>query len=69
MLYRIIVDGNVSERVSAVFPHLATTEHGRYHQITGDVRDQAQLHGVLSLIGALNVSLISLSRVEDDHAC
>lgn len=64
MQHRITVDGNVTERVADAFPHLETRHDGRYYVVTGDVVDQAQLHGVLALVRDLNVPLIDLTRLD-----
>lgn len=65
MHYRITVDGNVGARLAQVFPHLTTTAEHPYHVISGDIRDQSQLHGVLGLIRDLNIVLVSVVRIQE----
>lgn len=63
MLYRITVQGHVGSRVEPVFPDLTVEDHGDESIITGPVKDQAQLHGVLALIRDLNVPLIAVEQL------
>lgn len=61
--YRIIVRGHVGPRVEPVFPDLTVEDRDDLSVISGPIKDQAQLHGVLALIRDLNVDLIAVERL------
>lgn len=64
MHYRIAVQGNIRERIEPIFPDLKTTQEDDLSIITGPVKDQSQLHGILALIRDLNTPLVALNRLE-----
>ena len=63
LLYRIVVRGQIGPRVEPVFPDLAIESNDGLSIITGPVKDQAQLHGILALIRDLNVTLLSVEQL------
>lgn len=59
--YRLRVDGHLDEHWSARFGDLALTHHGDgTTSIAGVVADQAELHGLLTRIRDLGITLISV---------
>lgn len=63
--YRLRVAGHVDPHWSPWFGHLALThEPDGTTSLTGLVTDQAELHGVLTKIRDLGVTLLSVAVVE-----
>ncbi len=63
MLYRITVRGHVGPRIEPVFPDLTVEDQDGLSIISGQIKDQAHLHGVLALIRDLNVDLIAVEQL------
>jgi hypothetical protein len=67
--YEIRVEGHLGPRWAAWFDGLVLTRDGDGTTvIDGPVVDQAALHGLLAKVRDLGLPLISVSRVELDHA-
>ena len=63
--YRIILRGRLSERFESAFEGMAL-EHGPNQTVlTGEVRDQAQLYGLLDRLRDFGIELVA---VEPDGA-
>ena len=63
--YEFRVRGQLGETILAAFPALeADYRHGDT-LLTGDLPDQAALHGVLAEIEALGLELLELRRTSD----
>jgi hypothetical protein len=64
--YRLEVDGHLDDRWSAWFGDL-TVSHERdgTTSLSGPVADQAELHGLLTRVRDLGLTLISLAVVDD----
>jgi hypothetical protein len=60
--YEIKVGGRLSERLLSAFPELHGRGAGTTTVLTGDLPDQAALHGVLSRIEALGLELLEVRR-------
>lgn len=70
MEYRIVIRGRLSERLSARFDGLSVLPSGETTVLTGDLVDQAQLHGILDRIRDLNLELLAVEacpRPVRDH--
>lgn len=66
--YRIRVKGQLDRRWSAWFDGLAVTcEENGETTISGPIRDQAALYGVLARIRDLGLPLMSLEGVEHEN--
>ena len=66
-LYQIIIEGHLDPRWTDWFDGFAITHNGNGKTIlSGDIRDQAALHGVLSKVRDLNLPLIAVARVEGE---
>lgn len=60
MDYRITIRGRLSERFAARFDGLTLVPSGETTVLTGDLVDQAQLHGVLDRIRDLGLELVAV---------
>jgi hypothetical protein len=66
-VYRIVVRDELSERYAAAFEGLdMETKYGRT-VITGEVKDQPHLHGILDRIGALGLKLVSVEDMSEER--
>ena len=67
-LYEIRFEGHLSPYRAQMFEGLEMVqEPGGETVLTGPVRDQAALHGVLNKIRDLGVSLLSVKRLSQDE--
>jgi hypothetical protein len=63
--YRLQVDGHLDDHWSPGFGHLTISQNDDgTTSLTGAVADQAELHGVLSKLRDLGVTLISVAVVD-----
>ncbi|OQY18769.1 MAG: hypothetical protein B6I34_10300 [Anaerolineaceae bacterium 4572_32.1] len=65
-VYRIRVEGKLDEGWSDWFDGMTVTFESDTTTLTGTVADQAALRGILTKIWDLNLTLISVKRVEID---
>lgn len=63
-IYVIKVEGRLDKSWSGWFSDLTVTYEGGVSTLTGHVADQAALRGILSKIWDLNLTLISVLRIE-----
>ena len=63
MQYQISVRGRLGETMLAAFPALRARRSGEDTVLTGALRDQAALFGVLAEIEALGLELLEVRRV------
>ena len=64
MKYQIRVEGQLNSHWSDWFEGMAIDHEGETTILTGSVEDQSQLHGFLHRIRDLNLTLISVNRLE-----
>lgn len=66
-VYRIVVRDELSERYAAAFEGLVMET--RYGQtiLTGEVKDQPHLHGILGRIDGLGLELISVESLSGER--
>ena len=62
--YRIKLKGRLDPKWSDWFEQMAISTEGGETTLTGPVADQAALHGLLIRIRDLNLTLLSLERIE-----
>jgi hypothetical protein len=62
--YRIILKGCLDPKWSDWFEQMAISTEGGETTLTGPVADQAALHGLLIRIRDLNLTLLSVERLE-----
>lgn len=60
--YRIAVRGRLSERLGSAFEGLALEPGHGETVLAGQIRDQAQLYGVLDRIRDLGLELVSVAE-------
>ena len=69
MVYQIRVDGHLDETWINWFSPLAVANEANGEAtLTGAVRDQAELHGLLDRVFDLNLTLLAVNRVNDPSA-
>jgi hypothetical protein len=61
--YQILVRGRLGRTMRAAFPGLRAAAQGDETLLTGDLPDQAALHGVLARIEALGLELLEVRRL------
>lgn len=64
MKYEIKVEGQLNSHWKNWFDGMAIDHEGETTVLTGPVEDQSQLHGLLHRIRDLNLTLISVNRLE-----
>lgn len=62
--YRIKLKGRLDKKWADWFEGMAITYKGGDSILTGPVSDQAALHGLLNKIRDLNLTLLSVDRIE-----
>jgi hypothetical protein len=61
--YRITLRGRLSEDSASLFEDMSLAPGPDRTVLTGELRDQAQLHGVLERVRDLGIELVSLYEV------
>ena len=64
-VYRIVVSGELSERYAVAFEGMEMEIRHNRTILTGKVKDQAHLHGILDRIGALGLKLVSVEDLSE----
>jgi hypothetical protein len=59
--YRVVVDGELSERFAEIFEGWTATTSPGLTFLEGEVTDQAELDGLLEHLRALGLGLVSVS--------
>lgn len=67
MNYRIVVRGQIDQTWSAWLSELSILYEDDLSILTGALPDQSALYGVLLKLRDLNLTLISLERLEEHH--
>jgi hypothetical protein len=60
--YEIRLRGVLSERLLGAFPGMSAETEGSETTLTGDLPDQAALHGMLAEVEALGLELLEVRR-------
>ena len=61
--YRLTVEGELGDQLASAFPGM-TLAHGQgTSTLTGELRDQAELHGVLRRVSDLGLTLLETKAV------
>ena len=61
MTYELVVRGEIGDRFAPLFDGMRLERRAGETVLTGPVRDQAQLHGVIERIQELGLELISVN--------
>jgi hypothetical protein len=64
-LYRIVVRGELSPRYAPAFEGMEMEVKNGLTVLTGEVKDQSHLHGILDRIGALGLKLMSVENMSE----
>ena len=63
--YRLTVEGELGEHLGPAFAGMKLRNEGGKAVLTGRVRDQAELQGLMQRISDLGLSLVSAKRVDE----
>ena len=63
--YRLTVQGELSDNLQPAFPGMELTRSDGNTALTGDVRDQAELQGLLQRVSSLGLTLLEAKAVDD----
>ncbi len=63
--YRLVVKGELSDRMQHAFEGMSLTRGDGTTTLTGTIRDQAELQGVLQRIAELGLTLLDLTAIDD----
>ena len=63
--YRLVVEGELSDRMQPAFEGLTLTRGDGTTTLTGTIRDQAELQGVLQRITDLGLTLLDVTAVDE----
>jgi hypothetical protein len=61
--YEIVLDGELSDRFVATFGDMRLERDSGRTSLTGEIADQAQLHGLLDRVAELGLVLVSFGPV------
>jgi hypothetical protein len=64
--YELVLRGEIGDHFGLVFDGMRLERDRGRTVLTGDVRDQAQLHGLIERIQELGLELISVNPTGDD---
>ena len=63
--YRLTVDGELSDNAGTVFEGMTLARRNGNTTLTGDVRDQAELQGLLQRVSDLGLTLLEVTTIHD----
>ncbi|MGB0093606.1 MAG: hypothetical protein WBP81_13885 [Solirubrobacteraceae bacterium] len=63
--YRLIVEGELSDYLEPTFYGMTLTRARGTTELTGRVRDQAELQGLLQRVSDLGLTLLELRAIDD----
>jgi hypothetical protein len=63
MFYKIVVEGELSERFSEAFPGMSMKAESGQTIIMGEIVDQSHLHGILDRISSMGLPLVSVQTL------
>ena len=62
-MYELVVRGEIGDRFAVLFEGMCLDRTDGRTAITGEVRDQAQLHGLIERVEDLGLELVSINPV------
>ena len=62
----IRVDVELSDELAGAFPHLAVHHHKASTTLSGEIADQQELQGLLSLLDALGIRVTEVVTIPED---
>jgi hypothetical protein len=63
--YRLTVEGELSDNLALAFNGMTLTRSEGNTSLTGRVRDQAELHGLLQRVSNLGLTLLEATAIDD----
>jgi len=63
--YRLVIEGELDDRLAGAFKGMVLERQTGTTVLTGSVRDQADLQGLLQRVAGLGLTLLSANAVED----
>jgi hypothetical protein len=63
--YRLIVQGELSDKLKPAFPGMTLIRSDGNTALTGDVRDQSELQGLLQRVSGLGLTLLEAKALDD----
>jgi hypothetical protein len=63
-VYEIVLRGEIGDHFGVLFDGMRVTRNEGHTILTGPVRDQAQLHGVIERIQELGIELVSVNPLD-----
>ncbi len=63
--YRLIVEGELSDKLEPAFHGMALTRAGGNTLLTGPVRDQAELQGLLRRVSDFGLTLLEAKAIDE----
>ena len=67
-VYRIVVRGELSERYAIAFEGMEMEVKNGRTILTGEIKDEPHLHGILDRIGALGLRLLSVESLPTENS-
>ena len=62
----IRVDAELPEELTHAFPHLTARRHPPSTTLSGEIRDQQELQGVLNLLTSLRIDVVEVVTIPQD---
>jgi hypothetical protein len=66
--YEFVIRGEIGDRFGVIFDGMRLERTGGSTVLTGPVRDQAQLHGLMERIQELGIELVSVNPLPKGRA-
>jgi hypothetical protein len=66
--YRLVIRGEIGERFALLFEGMRLERDRGTTVITGAVRDQAHLHGLIERVDELGLELVSVNPVNEPRS-
>ena len=63
--YRLIVEGELSDHLAPAFHGMRLSRAEGNTELTGNVRDQAELQGLLQRVSDLGLTLLEVRAIDD----
>jgi hypothetical protein len=60
--YRLVVEGELSDRMSPVFEGMSLARGNGQTTLTGPIRDQSELQGLLQRVSDLGLTLVEVTQ-------
>ncbi len=67
-IYELVLRGEISDRFGVLFEGMRLERVQGTTRLHGDVRDQAELHGLIERIQEAGIELIAVNPVDDRKA-